>query len=157
MDYIQSERAWGWTSYRCKYQTCDSLQSTFILLWKGAGAAAGGKGGTWRSPFTLCYTSHVTNKCSRMWTLGLSHRLVECHTTSNAGKPALIYWNIAKAACKLSCANHIENHSCQAVGSTWETLKEWPKFKIWSLATSKLLHPSLSWFFRPFSLSLNNK
>lgn len=38
MDYIQSERAWGWISYRCKYQTCDSRWSTLILLWKGAWA-----------------------------------------------------------------------------------------------------------------------
>lgn len=58
-----------------------------------------------------------------MWTLGLSHRLVECHTTANA-KQASAYTlkYCQKAACKLSCANHAESHSCQAVGSTWETL-----------------------------------
>lgn len=97
MDSIQSGRAWGWTSYRCKYQTCDSLQSALILLWKGAGAAGGGKGGTLRSPFTLYHTSHITSKCSSMWTLGRSHCLVECHKTSNASKPVLKNLNIANS------------------------------------------------------------
>lgn len=133
MDYIQSETAWGWTSYRCKYQTCDSSRSTLILLWKGAWAGEEERGELWGHPppSTTPLILQMTAQECGLWDAAtawwnVTRLQVQASPFSNT-------WTGPKTACKSSYVHCAENNSCYVGCDTWHVLSEITKFKIWSL------------------------